>query len=201
MRSRERMSTLGPGAVSAPELLTIVLGMGAHGAGFTLDTVSNVLREFSQSDAQALRRIRSAGPNKGFAFIPGEESFLNVREPWIEINGILLDPDHEFWKSRPECDVARLHAEVVAHEQIHYDLFRQGIQAGYTPGWLESLVVYGTGEEVRAVIGSALQDFNTALMNSADNSHTSPRFTNPHCDVELPTNKRNPPVPPRDRVN
>ena len=144
-------------------------------------------------------RINS-GPNAGFAFIPGEESFLNVREPWIVLNGILLDPDHDFWKDRPDCDVARMHDEILEHEQIHYELFREGIDSGFTPGWLESLVVYGTLEEVRSRMTETLQAFNTSLMNSADNDHTSPRFKGFHCDLRLP-GKRQPPVPGRNRVN
>jgi hypothetical protein len=145
------------------------------------------------------RRRGSAltGPNTGYAYIPGEESFLNIREPWLEINGILLDAQHEFWKGRPECDVPRLHDEAVAHERTHYDLVRESIDAGYTRGWLESFVAYGTLEQLAEEFQIVLNDFDTALRNAGDMGHTSPRFTPHHCDPLLNPGHRRPAAPAR----
>jgi DNA repair protein RadC len=59
-RARERMRTLGPRVLSAPELVAVVLDSIVPGTGPGLDASRNLLREFSPSDAQALRRIMAA---------------------------------------------------------------------------------------------------------------------------------------------
>jgi hypothetical protein len=59
-RARERMRTLGPRALSASELVAVLLDGGLPGSGPGLDASAGLLREFSPSDAQALRRIMAA---------------------------------------------------------------------------------------------------------------------------------------------
>lgn len=59
-RVRERMRTLGPRALSAPELVAVALDGIVPGTGPGLDASRNLLREFSPSDPQALRRMMVA---------------------------------------------------------------------------------------------------------------------------------------------
>lgn len=59
-RTRERIGTLGPRVLSAAELVAVLLAGIAPGTGPGLDESGNLLREFSPSDAQALRRIMAA---------------------------------------------------------------------------------------------------------------------------------------------
>lgn len=60
VRARERMRTHGPRALSALELVAVALDGILPGTGPGLDASRNLLREFSPSDAQALRRIMAA---------------------------------------------------------------------------------------------------------------------------------------------
>jgi hypothetical protein len=140
-----------------------------------------------------------AGPNAGYGYFPGAQSFVNIRDPWIAINGVLRNPDHAFWRDRSDCNVQEVHDNVVEHEMIHYEGIRDAVQAGITRGWLESFTPYGTHEEVQAAFREILTDYATALRNAADMSHTNPRFRNPDCELNLPPTRRNPPVPGRDR--
>jgi hypothetical protein len=142
----------------------------------------------------------NSGPNAGFRYIPGDDSFLNIRDPWIQLNAVLRNPGHEFWRSRPDCDVAKVHANVLEHETIHYDGIKALVEAGVTPGWLESYTPFGTVTETYAAMNERLADYQTALNNAGDKDHTNPRFTNPPCDMRLPSTRRNPRVPGRQRT-
>lgn len=143
------------------------------------------------------RRVDN-GPNAGYGYFSESASFINIREPWVEINGILTDPRHPFWRTRPECDVRRLHDEVVAHEMVHYNLTKQAVEAQFTRGWLESFTPYGTAEEIVEAMRVILHDYTVALRNSGDNDHTNLELFLPHhCDPNLRPEKRNPPVPGR----
>lgn len=59
-RARGRMRTLGPRVLSVPELIAVILDGIEQGTGPGFDACQNLLREFSPSDTQALRRIMAA---------------------------------------------------------------------------------------------------------------------------------------------
>lgn len=59
-RTRERMRTFGPRALSASELVAVVLDGVDPGSGPGLDASRRLLQEFAPSDPQALRRIMAA---------------------------------------------------------------------------------------------------------------------------------------------
>ena len=142
----------------------------------------------------------SSGPNEGFGFFSGDESFLDIRDPWIELNGILRDPQASFWKGRG-CDVERFHQETLAHERLHYQLLKEQIEAGITPGWLESAVAFGSQDEVRQALHELLIDFDVFLRMAGDTQHTSDGFKNMfHCSPPVSHELRNPRVPGRPRI-
>lgn len=150
----------------------------------------------------------NSGPNKGFQFLGGDESFLNVREPWIVLNDILRRPEHPFWASRKQCDVERFHQESLRHEQRHYAGLRQAFEeGGFTRGWLESWYAFGTTAEASASLRNMLEDFNAALFAAGDLNHTNPEFrTEWHCDPGVEYTQRsqqspNPKAPGRNRTD
>jgi hypothetical protein len=148
-----------------------------------------------------------SGPNEGFTFIMGEDSFLDAQDPWIVLNDVLRQPEHPFWASRKQCNVERFHQESLRHERRHYDGVRQAIEeGGFTPDWLESWYVFGTAAEASAALRSLLSDFQLAMNAAGDLNHTNPEFLNDwHCAPGLEYSNRNqqsqnPKAPGRDRV-
>jgi hypothetical protein len=101
---------------------------------------------------------------------------VDIREPWIVLNEVLRQPEHDFWKDRPDCDVAELREKVIQHERIHYAGLKEMIDAQPTRGWMESFTPFGTEEEVGNAISARAADFNTAMHNTGDMNHTNPVF-------------------------
>lgn len=150
----------------------------------------------------------TSGPNKGFHFFGGDESFLDIREPWIVLNDILRRPEHPFWASRKQCNVERFHQESLRHERRHYEGLRQAfVEGGFTRGWLESWYAFGTVAEATAASRLVMSDFQTALNGAGDLNHTNPEFlTEWHCDPEVEDTNRgrhspNPTAPGRNRAD
>ena len=140
-----------------------------------------------------------AGPNEGFLYIPGAESPVNFRAPEIQVNEVLRHPEDPFWRTRRDCNIAEVHGNVMAHEQIHVAGLMDLMSVSVTRGWIESFTAFGTKAQKDSAAAEVLRDYYTAFRNAADSGHTNPRFrdVHPKCDLKLDSSRRQPPTPGR----
>ena len=130
------------------------------------------------------RRIQT-GPNEGWSFLDGSSPPIQFTEHRVFLNRILTEPDHKFWKRRPNCDVDAVRDSVRKHELVHVDHFERHLPATNVNQIAEDAFRFGSIQQLeRHEIADRSRAISDTLAFLTDSAHTA-RYPSDPCNMRL----------------